>query len=257
MNRIKEIYKYREMLKNLVKKDLRTRYKGSFLGFLWTFVNPLLMLGVYSILFKIIVRAQIENYAIFLFVALLPWIFTQTSIQISATTIITNSNLVKKVYFPREILPISVVLGALVNFLFSVAIILPVLFFLGKFPGMKLMHFPLILLIQLIFNTGIALIVSSLNVYFRDLEHIVGILMMAWFYLTPVLYPIDIVPKSFIKIFKLNPMTPIVLAYRDILFFNQIPDYNLFRYIIIVSIFILISGMYIFMKLERSFAEDI
>ncbi|MTI53317.1 ABC transporter permease [Geosporobacter ferrireducens] len=256
---IKEIYSYRGMLYNLVKKDLRTRYKGSALGFLWTFLNPLLMLVVYTLVFSTIMRVNVENYPMFLFVALMPWIFFANSVQISSQTILGNSSLVKKIYFPREILPLALVIGGLVNYLLTFIVIILALNFFGfNIQWLKvLLNIPLILIIQSVLVYGFCLLFSSLNVYFRDLEHILGIVIMAWVYITPVLYPVELIPENYTFVYKLNPMSSIIIAYRDVLYYGKNPNYKDLFIILIVSLIIYQIGKAVFNKLKKGFAEEI
>ncbi|MFZ3171866.1 MAG: ABC transporter permease [Carboxydocellales bacterium] len=257
LTNIKEIYHYREMLKNLVVKDLRTRYKGSILGFFWTFLNPLLILAVYTLVFSTVMRMGINNYSMFLFVVLLPWLFFANSVQASTMAIITNGGLVKKIYFPVVILPLSVVLGNLVNYLFSLLIMVPALYFFNIQLTWAVAYFPILLIIQLLLTLSFALLLSSLNVYFRDIEHMLNIFMMAWFYLTPVVYPVTLVPKQYMGLFFLNPLTTIILAYRDIFFYGKPPDLEALGYIGVFSMLFLIVAMFTFNHLKRSFAEEI
>lgn len=255
--KIKEVYSYKEMLLNLVRRDLRTRYKGSILGFFWTFLNPLLQLIVYTIVFSEIMRIDIENFYLYLFIGLVPWTFFQSSILGGAGSIIVNKDLVKKVYFPKEVIPISVVTTNFMNMMYTMAIVFLAILFSGLGFNLKILVLPLILFIEYVLVLGITLIVSALTVYFRDLEHIFGILLMAWFYLTPIVYPLDMVPDNYLHLFKLNPMTHIIVAYRDILFYNQVPDYETLVSILSYAGIFLVVGFGVFSCLERGFAEEI
>ncbi|TDL51899.1 ABC transporter permease [Paenibacillus dendritiformis] len=253
----KEIYKYREFLKNSVSKDLRTRYKGSFLGFLWTFLNPLLMLVVYSILFSFVLRMDVKDYPVFLFCTLLPWNFFVSSVQVSSSIIVSSSNLIKKIYFPLETLPLSVVLASCANYLLSIVILVPAMTIFGYYPNINYLWFPLILFCQIILTMGLSFLVSCLTVYFRDLEHMIGIFLMALFYLTPVLYPITMVPEEYRYIFHWNPMSVIITSYRDIFYYNKTPDLYLLTIVLLFSIVCLILFQYIFKKLKFRFIEEI
>lgn len=257
LSTIKEIYRYREMLKNLINKDLRSRYKGSVLGFFWTFLNPLLMLTVFTIIFSTIMRMGIENYGMFLFVALLPWLFFANSIQSCTMAIIANGGLVRKIYFPIEILPLSVVLGNLVNYLLGLLIMVPALYFFKLQLTWVVVYFPLVLLVQFLLTLSFSILLSGLNVYFRDLEHIIGILMMAWFYLTPVIYPVSLVPKAYLGLFYLNPVTPLILAYRDIFFYGKAPELASLGLVAVFSLVFLGVAITVFKYLKRGFAEEI
>ncbi|MFE5324206.1 ABC transporter permease [Paenibacillus sp. NPDC056579] len=257
ISRVLEIYNYRQMLKSLVLTDLRTRYKGSVMGFLWTFLNPLLLLAIYSVVFSFIMRQNIENYPMFLFCAILPWTFFSSSIQSSAGIIMRNSNLVKKIYFPREILPLSVIIAGVINYLFGLVILIPSLLLTGVQINISLIAFPLILFIQTLLTLGIGLIVSAMNVYFRDLEHIIAIVLQAAFYITPIIFPISMVPEQFQALFSLNPMTEIIQAYRNIFYYGTMPDFMHLSLYLLYSIIVLVVGWIIFNKLQKSFAEEI
>jgi len=257
LKKIKEIMAYRQMLESLVLTDLRTRYKGSFFGFLWTLLNPLLMLMIYSLVFKYVMRVQLENYTTYLFIGLIVWTLLSQSILSGAGAIIRNSGLVKKIYFPREILPLSVVLGGAVNFLFSLLILIPMLIINNISLGISILLFPVILLIYLLFVLSITMIVSSINVYFRDMEHISNILVMAWFYITPIVYTTDMIPDSLQSVFNLNPMKVVISSFHDMFFFNKLPNTGDLIYLICVTILLLIISSFLFKKLSRKFAEEI
>ena len=258
MKTIKELYAYREMIYSLVRKDLRGRYKGSLLGFFWTFLNPMLQLIVYTLVFSTIMRMGIEKYYLFLFVALIPWMFLSTSVMGGASCIIAQQSLVTKIYFPREVIPIAHVTSAFVNMLYCFIIVFIVVF-LSKVPVSlgALLCLPVIMIIQYILALGIAFLVSAVTVYIRDLEHILGILTMAWMYLTPVIYPITMVPERYMAIFRLNPMTPITIAYRDILYFGKLPEMSTLVQAFELGIVFLVLGVAVFSKLKRHFAEEL
>ncbi|HBN04373.1 MAG TPA: ABC transporter permease [Bacteroidales bacterium] len=258
MKLIKELYAYREMIFSLVKKDLRGRYKGSVLGFLWTFINPLCQIIIYTLVFSVIMRSGIEKFYLFLIVGLIPWIFFSSSINGGAISILTQQDLVKKIYFPREVLPISYVTSSFVNMLFSFIIVFIVLFIsgVGVNPS-ALVFLPIVMIVEYILALGIALIASACTVFFRDLEHILSIITMAWMYLTPIMYSVDMVPEKIIQIFNLNPMTPVIIAYRDILYYKKIPQIETLLQATIIGITILIIGTLVFSRLQRNFAEEL
>lgn len=258
MKILKEIWDYRTMISSLIQRDLRGRYKGSVLGFAWTFLNPLLQLVVYTIVFSAILRAGIEDYYLFLFVALIPWIFFSASLTGGASCIISQKEMIKKIYFPREVLPISHVTCQFVNMLFSFVVIFAVLIVSGKgINPVALLYLPIVMLAEYLMAISIAMITSGLTVYLRDLEHILIIISMAWQFLTPVMYPIEQVPDSYMGIFNLNPMTPIIIAYRDILYFKQTPKLETLLHGFVFSVVLLIVGWVIFGQLKKHFAEEL
>ncbi|MFT5875205.1 MAG: lipopolysaccharide transport system permease protein [Clostridium sp.] len=257
MEQLKELYNYREMLSNLVKKDLRTRYKGSLLGFLWTFINPLLQLGVYTIVFSTIMRVNVEKFYMYLFIALIPWLFFAIAIQGGALCIISNKDLIKKIYFPRLIIPISVVNSAFMNMVFSMIVVFVALIISGIGISKYVVFLPIIMILEYLFALGLSFMFAAINVYFRDLEHILGIIIMGWFYLTPIVYTIDMVPEKYLGLFYLNPMTNIIGAYRDILYYKRMPEFGKMGITLICSIAFIVVGYLIFQKLQKNFAEEL
>ena len=258
MHIFRELYNYREMIASLVRKELRGRYKGSVLGFLWTFINPLFQLIIYTIVFSYILKSDIEKYYLFLFVALIPWIFFQTALLGGSNTIISQKELVTKIYFPREVIPIAYVISCFMNMLFCFVIIFIVVA-IAQVPITlpALLCLPLVMIVEFILALGVGMIASAITVYLRDFEHILGILAMAWMYMTPIIYPLSIVPKEFMFIFKINPMTPVTEAYRDILYLGQVPQISDLLHALIAGIIILAIGFVVFAKLKRHFAEEL
>lgn len=257
MNIIKEIYEYRTMISSLIQRDLRGRYKGSALGFAWTFLNPLLQLVVYTFVFSTIMRAGIKDYYLFLFVALIPWMFFSSSVSGGASCIITQKEMVKKIYFPREVLPVAHVTCQLVNMLLSFIVVFVVLFISGKGISLySLLYLPIVILAEYLLALSITMIASSVTVYLRDMEHILGIVTMAWQFLTPIMYSVDMVPQQVLPIFNLNPMTPIIVAYRDILYYKQPPELRTLLQGFVFSVALLVIGSVIFGKLKQHFAEE-
>ena len=253
----KEIFAYREMIVSLIKRDLRGRYKGSILGFLWTFLNPLFQLIVYTILFSVIMRTGYDKYYLFLFVALIPWIFFNTSISGGASCIWAQKDMVNKVYFPREVLPIAYVTCQLINMFLSFIVIFAVLLITGYgLNVVAILYLPIIILAEYILALGITMMISAVTVFLRDVEYIVGILMMAWQFLSPVMYGIDMVPERMRGVFSLNPMTSILTAYRDIFYYKQIPQIASLLQTGIVGIVLLIAGFAVFEKLKKHFSEE-
>lgn len=259
MNHIfKEIYNYRQMIFSLVRKDLRGRYKGSVLGFMWTFINPLLQLAVYTIVFSIIMRNGIEQYYLFLFVALVPWIFFSSALTGGSTSILGSADMVKKIYFPREVLPISYITSSFVNMVLSFLVVFAVLLVTGYgFNLLALLYLPLIMAVEYILALGIALLSSALTVYFRDLAYILNIIAMAWQFLTPVMYSASQVPEKLMPVWRLNPMTSVIDAYRDILYYKQIPQVGTLAEALLLGIFVLVVGEIVFSKLQKGFAEEL
>jgi len=257
MKIFKELYQYRELLKSNVKKEIRGKYKGSFLGIIWSFVNPLLTVLVYAIIFPYILRQDQPNYLIFLIVAIIPWNFFTTVLNQGSTTVLINGNIIKKVYFPREILPLSVVLSGLVNFLISCFIIFLFLIFGGLGISANIIYLPLVVLIQFLVSLGLVFILSAINVYIRDVEYIVNFVLTLAFYATPILYDASLIPSKFQWILQLNPMKHLIEAYRAIFYYQQTPNIQVLLILGLFSIGILLLGYVIFKHLERGFAEEV
>ena len=258
MNKFKEIYDYKTMIASLVSRNLRGRYKGSVLGFAWTFLNPLLQLAVYTAVFSVIMRNGIEDYYLFLFVALIPWIFFSSSLTGGASCIIAEKELVKKIYFPREVLPIAHVTAQLVNMLLSEIVVLVVLLVSGKgLNFVALLYFPIIVVAEYLLAISFAFFASAATVFLRDLEHILGIIAMAWQFLSPVMYAKSMVPERLQPIFSINPMTPIIEAYRDILYYKTVPHLSTLIQGVVFSVVLLVIGFIVFGKAQKHFAEEL
>lgn len=257
MKKIRELCSYKEFLKTNVRKDIRGKYKGSFLGVLWSFINPLLTVIVYAIVFPYVLKIQEENYLIFLIVAIIPWNFFTTVIAQGTTCILYNSNIIKKVYFPREILPISVATSGLVNFLISSLIIVLFVLISGIGLSWNILFFPVIAIIQYLFSLGLIFMTSAINIYIRDAEYIINFIVMMLFYATPILYSSSMFPANASWILRCNPLTHIVEAYRDIFYYQMPPNIKKLGIVLMLSIIILSLGYLMFKKLEKGFAEEV
>lgn len=258
MKLLHELYLYRQMIFSLVKKDLRGRYKGSVLGFLWTFINPLMQLIVYTFVFTVILPTDVDRYYLHLFVALIPWIFFSSAITGGASSVVAQKDLIKKIYFPREVIPISYVTSCFVNMLLCFIIIFLVMFFTGSVWNFTaILCLPIVWIVEYLLALGMAMLSSAITVYFRDLEHILGIISMVWMYMTPVLYSIDLIPERLQSLYRLNPMTSIITAYRDILYYGQVPNLLTLSEAVFLGIGFLILGLFVFSKLKKRFAEEL
>ncbi len=255
----KNLYNYRELLKTNVKKEIRGRYKGSFLGVLWSFINPLLQVLVYAIVFPYLMGAGVDNYLVYLVTGIIPWNFFLMTVSQGITTIKSNAGIIKKVYFPREILPISVVASGLINFLISCVIIVIFCIALGTGVSWQIIFLPFIAIIQTILILGIVFALCGVNAYVQDVEYIVSFALNMLFYGTPIIYELSQFSSAGIlyTLVKLNPMTQIIDAYRDIFLFHDIPNIVNLTMVGIVSIIILFIGYKIFKKLEFGFAEEL
>ena len=257
MKIFKELYNYRELMKTNIKKEIRGKYKGSWLGVLWTFLNPLLMLAVYALVFPYILRVNVENYTIFMIVALIPWNFFTTAIQTGTGCVVANGNRLKKVYFPREIIPISITTSQLVNFLITCLIMFIFIFVSGVGFSIHILLLPILILIQFILTLAINFVLSALTVFAHDIDHFVSVALTLGFYATPIVYLSTMLPEKFQWAMKVNPMAVLVEAYRSVLYYHQLPDFKLLGIWVVLSILFLVLGYLIFKKLEKNFVEEL
>ena len=257
--RLREILEYKDLTWNLVLRDLKARYKSSILGYLWSLVNPLLLMAVFTVLFKFLLKSSIPNFPVFIIVALLPWNFCATSVAGAVTSITAQSNLIKKVYFPREVIPISTVIANLINYLLALPAMIAIMLLLNAHFQPVALLFPLIVLIQTIFLLGAALFLSCLNVFFRDTEVIMEVLLTAWFFLTPVFYRLnDIVDEQLSRLVRwLNPMASLVDFYRDIFYLGGMPGWDAIIRTLITALLVLLVGYLFFLRFSSRFGEEI
>ncbi len=215
---IKDIIRYRELLRNLVIKDIKVRYKRSVLGFLWVMLNPLLMMLVLNIVFSELFRVATRNYTAYLISGIILWGFFSQSTSTSLVSFMGNSNLIKKIYLPKVIFPLSIVLSALIHFSFSLIPLFIILFITGTQLSPLLYLLPIILVLVFVFSFGISLILSTLTVFFHDTRYIYDVLLMAWMYMTPVFYPESIIPENFRFMLKMNPLYHYLTLFRSSLY---------------------------------------
>lgn len=257
MSVIKEIIEYRDMIFSLVRRDLRGRYQKSVLGVLWNFLNPLFQIVVYAVVFVVIFKSSIENYYIYLAIGIVPWTFFSESLAQGASSIVGNAEMVKKIYFPREVLTLSTVLSRLINMVLSFLIVFVFIIFSGIGISITTVWMlPIVWILQTILITGIALLLASVTVYFRDMEYITGVILMAWIWATPILYDITTLPEVVQKVLMINPMTLIVMMYHDILYYKVMPSAEMLLISFVEGIIVLVIGEFIFRKIEANFAEE-
>lgn len=271
--KLRELWHYRYLLRNLVSRDLKARYKNSVLGILWSILNPLFLMLVFTILFSVLANNQIRDYPIFVLTGLIPWNFFSGSLTSGTVSITGNSGLVKKVYFPRELLPTAALLSNLVNFMFAFLVLVVFLYIFGIGLTVHALWVPLILITQLIFTLGLALLLGSLTVFYRDVLMILEVVMLAWFFLTPVFYSLEMFgstatvlgytfyPAQLLR--WLNPMASIIDGYRTVLWgtydsggpVSMYPPYLLRTFVTSVIVFIL--GYAVFNRLNPLFGEKL
>jgi len=257
VERIKGIWEFKYLLYNLTARDLKVKYKGSTLGFLWSLLNPLLMLVVYTVAFKYVIKLKVENFTIFLFSALLPWNFLASTLSMGVSAITENSNLVKKVYFPREVLPISAVLTNLFHFFLTFIVLIPALLFFKVQIGFTFLFLIVIIFFQSLLVMGLTFMASAMNVYYRDVKHFLEVLLQLWFWVTPIIWSVTLLPEKFRDYAYLNPLTPFIEAYRDIILHNQFPHCFTLLLVVVISTAVFFLGGAIFNRKQRRFAEEI
>jgi len=251
------LIKYYELVKNLTIKEFKLRYRNSVLGFLWSLLNPLAMMFILTVVFSTLLKFGTENFPIFLLPALLTWRFFSISTSMSLTSIIGNSPLVTKVYFPRWLLILSSNLANLIGSSLEFVVLLPLLILFGMKITFLILLLPIFLAIEFILIFAISLPLAALNVYYRDIHQVWDITLQAGFFLTPIIYSIDLIPDRFVVYYSLNPITRIIGSIRKLIYYNIMP--TLFDFVVpIIGAFLLLTvGYYIFRRLEPRFAEEI
>ena len=266
--KLTELWHYRELIANLTIRDLKVRYKNSVLGVGWSLLNPLLMMLVFTVVYTVMLK-QTDNptFSAFILSGLLPWNFFSASIMGGTASIVGSAHLIKKVFFPREVLPISIILSNLVNFLIA----LPLFFGLALLIGVKLspwvLMLPVVITVQMIFMLGVSLFLAAINVFYRDVQQIMEVVIMAWFFLTPVIWDVGMLPASKMILgvevpiqrltYILNPMASIIAAYRDILYYGQSIGIDFFVRTAITAVIVLLIGFSVFHHLRGRFAEEV
>ena len=262
LRNLRRLGRYRGLIQSLVARELKARYRGSVLGFFWSFFNPLLLLLVYTFVFNQVLQQRNEYaqpYALFLFCGLLPWTWFSTSLTESSGVLISGGNLIKKVLFPAEILPIVSVLANMMHFLLGLPILAIFLLWYGKpLELTQLAWFPFVVLVQLVLTLGLALVLSALTVHFRDIRDILSNLLTVWFFVTPIIYPWQEAPTSIKPFLNLNPFMHLAVSYQEILFFDG-PFGHLAWLLVLagVSVLLFLAGYFVFDRLRDTFAEEV
>jgi len=244
-----------DLLKLLVKKEITLRYKRTYLGFLWSLLNPLLTGIVLFIAFNIFMRFEMKDFALFLMSALFPWTWFSASVTMSAGTLIGNISLIKKVIFPKHFLLLAVITAQLVNFIFSLPVLIGLVYYHGSAPALNwLIGIPVLVVVQFALIYGLTLIISMANAFFRDLEYLVAVLVSLLFWMTPIIYPLEMVPERFRWLLVMNPVTYLMQAWRD-LFFNNTINWHNISISVITAAAVLLAGLLVFKKLDKKLDE--
>jgi lipopolysaccharide transport system permease protein len=259
LRHFRELYQYRGLLISLVQRELKARYRGSVLGFFWTFLNPTLHMLVYALLFTVVMRQNIPNYAFFMFVGLLPWIWFSSSVGAGASTISDRRDLMTKVRFPAQVLPSTVVATNLINYVLSLPLMLGLGAFYGVWPTWHVVAFPLVVLIQLVFTLALVYIISAINVTFRDLQHIVQNLLTLWFFCTPVLFQASSISDSRMRsvVMLVNPVSILITSYQAIFYEHRLPDTGPLLGLAVGAVALLWGASQLFEARREDFAESI
>ena len=247
------LVQYRPLLKELVGRDLKIKYRRSFLGYLWSLLNPLLMMCVMTLVFSYMFRFDIPNYPLYLITGQTLWTFFNESTNMSMYSVLQNGALIKKVYIPKFIFPVSRVLSSFVTMSFSLVAILIVMVFTRSAFHWTIMLFPIPLLLLLLFSMGIGMILYALSVYFRDITHLYSVLTLAWMYLTPTFYPVSALPENVQPLVLANPMCSYITFFRGIVLYGSVPELALWIKCIAASVVALAVGLAVFRKLQRNF----
>ncbi len=244
-----------ELVSALVAKDLKVRYKGTMLGYLWSILHPLALTLIFNFVFKEIFKASIPDFHLFLLAALLPWTWLASSINGGAGSFVGNAHLIKKVRFPRLLIPLATVLNNMVHFLLSLPVYLAFTLAAGKLPAWNwLIGIPLLVLLELIFILGLTLAIASLNVYFRDVSHFVSVVLSLWFYVTPIMYSPSMLPPKVQLVLAFHPATHLIEAWRNLLVENRL-DLETLCLPAAIAAAVMFFGLIVFKRLERGFAD--
>lgn len=255
---IASLYRYRELLKNLILKDLKLKYRGSVFGFLWSLANPLLMIVVYTVAFTFIMRIRTIEFVFYLMLGQLSWTFFANSANMSTSAIVDNGGLLKSVLFPRAILPIGTVFFNFAQFLLTLAVFLPVMLIWYAVPvSWAMLLFPLFLTLQVLFTIGIALILSTWTAFFRDVRHLLEVGLAMLFWLTPIVYEVRSIPERFRLLILMSPMSPFVVAYEQIFYYREAPDLTVWVIAVVYALGAFVAGALTFLAFEPQLTEQL
>jgi lipopolysaccharide transport system permease protein len=259
LNNVRELVSARELLINWTRREFKVRYSQSVLGAAWAILQPLSFTIITTLVFSILLRVPSNDvpYPIFVYSGLLPWMFFANSLSGAIPSVADNFNLVSKVNFPREVLPLSIIIVGFIDFLFAASIFIILMVIYQVHVGFAVLLLPLLLLIQLILILGISLFAGAINVFYRDVRFVIPLVLQLLMYLSPIFYSKDVIPNEFKPIYFLNPMATLIDSYRRILFFNQMPDWTYLGLAALISTLVLVLAYRYFKKAERTFADII
>jgi lipopolysaccharide transport system permease protein len=254
---LRELYESRELLFTWTRRDFRVRYSQSMLGAAWAVMQPLSLMVIFSIVFAYFLEVPTGGvpYPVFSYAALLPWTFFSNALGFAIPSLVSNMNLVSKIYFPREILPLSAILVGLVDFVIASLLFVPMMIYYRIAVGPALLLLPVLLLIQIVFMFAVSLLASAANVYFRDVRFLIPLTLQVWLYITPVIYSAEQIPGWLKPFYFLNPMAALIDGYRRVTLFNQMPDWPYVGLAALVSLLLFIVAYRVFKRAERQFAD--
>ena len=253
---LQELWKFRALIWALVGRHLNTRYRGSALGFLWSFLNPLCLIAVYSLVFQYYIRFDsVENYSLFLFAGLLPWIWFSSGLIEATGSISSGGSLITKAMFPPHVLPIVSVLTNLANFIFALPLLIAYMLWVGVDLSWGLIALPLVIAVELVFLAGLSILFAALNVHFRDVQHILGNFITLWFFLCPILYPITTVPEKFQFTMQFNPVAQFTEMYQSMFLSGELPNFVSLGSMALLAIATFAFGNWMFNRYREEFAE--
>lgn len=250
---LKNVHKYMPLMKELVSRDLKVKYRRSILGYVWSLLNPLLMMTVMTLVFSFMFRFDIANYPLYLICGQTLWTFFNESTNMAMYSVLGNGALLKKVYIPKYIFPISRVLSSFVTMSFSLVAIIIVMVVTGVEIRWWLLLFPVPLLLLLIFSMGVGMILSALSVYFRDITHLYSVITLAWMYLTPIFYPLEAAPLDVQRLICFNPMYGFITFFRDLVLYGRLSGADVILLCVFSSIISLACGILVFRKMQNNF----
>lgn len=261
----RELTRYHDLLRNLLARDLKVRYKHSALGFLWSLLRPLLVIGVLVFVFQVLLETTIPNFGAFIVVGVLVWSYTADALGTAVRSVVANAALVKRVYFPRELLPTAGVLAHLVHFLLAISLVFPLVLLLGIPLTVQVLWLPSLILFQTVFLLGLGFLLAATNVYYRDVEAALDPLLVAWFFATPILYDLGTVfSKEWAGlnlgwlIHAVNPMASFITSYRIVLLGGGVaPDPAFMARTYVTSLVVLVIGYALFKRCEPRFGEEL
>ena len=257
INLFRELHLYRVLIQTLVVRDLKARYRGSTLGLLWTLLNPLLHMAIYSLVFSVYIRNEMQRYPAFLLCGILPWTWLSSALFLGTTAIIEGGSMLKKVFFPPQVLPTVTVISTFINFLLSLPLLFGMLLLFGVTFGWSLLALPLVMVAQFALTLGLTLIISAVSVRYRDIPPILGHVLTFWFFLTPIIYPVSSVPEQFRALLSLNPVTPFFVAYQEALLYNRLVSWQAFGVMLCLGAAALLIGVLVFERLRWSLVEEV